>query len=84
MNVNGELLQTACQDALITFDKLKNDEFADIKSKLEFCIGSYGFDRNPAGLLEYGEKALLMLKEIKSKHPRKVNKKVIEKLEKSL
>jgi hypothetical protein len=81
---NGELLKAACQDAYVAFDKLKSEDFADIKSKLEFCIGSYEFDQNPAGLHEFGEKALGLLKEVKEKSPRKVNKKVIENLEKNL
>lgn len=81
---NGELLKEACQAAYDSFDKLKSEEYIDIQSKLLYCIGSYEFDKNPEGLLEYGKIALGMLKDIKSKQPRKVTKKVIDTLEKSL
>lgn len=82
--MNADKLRDACQTAYYTFGKLKSNEHTEIMSKLEFCIGSYNFDNNPAGLVEYGEKALDILKSVKSKSPRKVSKKVIDSLEKSL
>ncbi len=60
------------------------EEYNEIKSKLEYCIGSYDHDKNPVGLLEYGEVALNELKAFKASNPRKVNRKVIENLEKFL
>ena len=66
------------------FNKQKERKKTDIQSKLEWCIGSYGFDKNPSGLREYGVQSLDLLRKVKSKEPRKVNKKVIDALEKAL
>jgi len=77
-------LRNACQDALQVFQKIKDEKYQDIQSKLEFCIGSYDYDQNPSGLYEFGNLALNNLKDIKSASPRKVSKKVIENLEKHL
>lgn len=84
MNTNGEKLRDACELAAQTFRKIKHSDFQEIVSKLEFCIGSYNFDKNPTGLVEYGNKALDMLKEIKKTNPRKVPKDLIINLEESL
>ena len=84
MNTKSEKLRDACELAAQTFRKINILIFMKLVSKLEFCIGSYNFDKNPAGLFEYGYKALGMLKEIKKKNPRKVTKDVISALEESL
>jgi hypothetical protein len=84
MNSNGEKLRDACELAAQTFRKIKHSDFHEIVSKLEFCIGSYNFDKNPSGLVEYGHKALDILKEVKKKNPRKVPKDLIGTLEESL
>ena len=84
MNTKSERLRDACELAVKAFRKLNHDDFNDIISKLEFCIGSYNFDKNPSGLVEYGYKAHEMLKEIKKKYPRKVSKEVLTALENSL
>jgi hypothetical protein len=59
-------------------------EYADLQSKLEYCIGSYDHDKNPSGLVEYGKIALKKLTALKEKSPKKVTKKVLTDLEKSL
>lgn len=79
-----EKFRNACEAASQVFAKLNKDEFADIQSKLEYCIGSYDHDKNPSGLIEYGRVALEELKAFKAQNPRKVNKKIIADLEKSL
>lgn len=84
MENKSEKLKQACQLAKETFESLKNPEFKEIISKLEFVIGSYEFDKNPIGLVEFGKISLDMLKEIKKKSPRKFSKEVITKLEESL
>ena len=78
MDTKSERLRDACELAVQTFKKLKKPEFDDIISKLEFCIGSYNFDKNPSGLVEYGFKALEMLKEIRKKFPKKVPAKLLD------
>ena len=84
MNAKSEKLKNACKAALLAFQKLGNSEYDDIRSKLEFVIGSYEFDKNPVGLYEFGEKALKALNDVKKKNPRKISKKVITDLETSL
>jgi hypothetical protein len=84
MDSKSERLRDACELAVQAFRKLNHSDFNDIINKLDFCIGSYNFDKNPAGLVEYGYKALGMLKEIKKNHPKKVAKTVLSALEESL
>jgi hypothetical protein len=84
MNEINEKLKKSCQDALLAMQKLKSDETSEIQSKLEWCIGSYENDKNPAGLHDIGVKSLDMLKKVKQKQPKKVTKKVIDDLEKSI
>ncbi|MBN2174584.1 MAG: hypothetical protein JW731_10655 [Bacteroidales bacterium] len=84
MNQVNENLRKSCEDAVNAFQKLNNEAYSDIQSKLQWCIGSYDFDQNPYGLQEYGTKSLDLLKKVKAKEPRKVNKKVIDGLEKAL
>lgn len=82
--MNTEKFRNACEAASQTFAKLNVEDYADLQSKLEYCIGSYDHDKNPSGLIEYGQIALNELKTFKEKNPRKVNKKVITDLEKNL
>jgi len=81
---NTEKFRNACEEAVQLFDKLNIESQTEIKSKLEYCIGSYDHDKNPSGLYEYGKIALKELKSFKTKNPRKVNKKIIDNLEKNL
>jgi len=84
MNLVNERLQKSCQDALQAFKRLNKEEYAEIQSKLEWCLGSFENDKNPVGLHEFGVKSLEILKDVKAKQPRKVNKKVIDGLEKAI
>jgi hypothetical protein len=84
MSTKSDKLRDACELAAQTFKKINPSDYHEIVSKLEFCIGSYNFDKNPSGLVEYGFQALGMLKEIKKKAPRKIGKNVIAELEESL
>ena len=82
--MKNEKIRNACAAAVQVFDKLNRDDFAELKTNLEFCIGSFDFDKNPSGLIEFGKKAAEELTAFKAQHPRKVNKKIIENLEKYL
>ena len=84
MNQVSENLKKSCQEAAQTFQKINKAEFSDLKSKLEWCIGSYVHDQKPKGLFEYGIKSLDALKSLKSKQPKMVTKKVIDNLEKAI
>jgi hypothetical protein len=80
----AEKLAKTCQEAAAKFEKMNDDKYTDIKEKLEWCVGSYNHDKNPAGLKEYGEKAVGMLKEAKKDKPRLVSQKLIDDLQTSL
>jgi len=82
--MDTEKFRNACEAAVQTFAKLNKEEYAEIQSKLEYCIGSYDHDKNPSGLIEYGRMALAELKAFKEKNPRKVNRKILADLEKHL
>ena len=84
MSQLNENLKKSCEGALEVFRKLKDEKYSEIQSNLEWCIGSYDYDKNPEGLTFYGRKALAALKAIKTKQPRKVAKKVIDDLEKAI
>ncbi|MBS0000973.1 MAG: hypothetical protein KFF73_18460 [Cyclobacteriaceae bacterium] len=75
---NNQKLEKACKDALAQFEKIGDEQFYDIRSKLEFVLGSYGFDGNPVGLLEYAKKSSDILKKYKQNYPRKVSQKLLD------
>jgi hypothetical protein len=77
-------LRDACFEAYLFFEQSGDLGNNEIQSKLEFVVGSYDFDKNPVGLYEIGADALGILKEIKKKSPKKVDKKIIDDLEKGL
>ncbi|MFP4094935.1 MAG: hypothetical protein ACLFUB_10640 [Cyclobacteriaceae bacterium] len=81
----GEQLLKATQEAAAKFQKMGNNgEYNEIREKLEWCIGSYNYDKNPEGLVEYGKKASEILKAEREKNPKSVSKKVVDDLEKAL
>ncbi len=82
--MNTEKFRDACVEATQVIAKLKLDKYNKLQSDLQYCIGSYDYDKNPTGLYEYGTIALKELKAFKEQNPRKVNKKVIANLEKNL
>ncbi len=82
--MSNDKLRIACEAASEAIGKLNEPKFADLKEKLDYCIGSYDFDKNPEGLAEFGKKALKDLTKFKASNPRKVNKKVLAQLEKAL
>jgi hypothetical protein len=84
MNNINENLKMACQDARTMFIKLDEKEYADIISKLEFVIGSYEFDHNPVGLHEFAAKAAELFKEYRKRYPRKLTRKFIDSIEKTI
>ncbi len=81
---NADKFRNACEEAIKVFEKLNIEKQTEIISKLEYCIGSYDYDKNPTGLYEFGEIALNELKAYKKKNPRKINKKIIANLERYL
>ena len=83
-SVPNERLEQVCKEAHDKLEKLNKEELEGVRSKLEWCIGSYNHDKNPAGLIDAGNQALTALKAYKKVKPRMVSKKLIEDLEKVL
>jgi len=80
----NEKLRNQCELALESMKKLNDPDTTELQSNLEWCMGSYDYDRNPSGLVEFAAVTLRTLKDIKKENPRKINKKVIDGLEKSI
>jgi len=77
----NDKLRNECQNALNTLTKINLTKTSELQAKLEWCIGSYDYDKNPSGLSEFGGMALSALTSYKEKNPRKVAKKVIDGLD---
>ncbi len=77
-------LEKACKDAVAKLQKMEGNQYKDILEKLEWCIGSYNYDKNPEGLVQYGKEASGILKEARQKAPSKVSQKLIEDLDKAI
>jgi hypothetical protein len=80
----NDKIEKACKDALAHFEKLGDERFYDIRSKLEFVLGSYGFDRNPIGLYEFALKSVEILENYKEQNTKKVPKKLLDSLHKAI
>ena len=80
----GAALAKQCQQVADKFAKMDDGKYTEIKEKLEWCLGSYHYDKNPDGLVNYGKQAVDKLKEAREEKPRSVSQKVIDDLEKAL
>jgi len=80
--MDTDKLIKAGEEAFEKMTKLSlNDELA---SELKWCLESFKNDSNPDGLVDKVKASLTTLKDYKADNPRKVSKKLIEDLEKSL
>ena len=77
-------LAKQCQQAATKLESMEDGKYTEIKEKLEWCVGSYNYDKNPAGLAEYGKQALDHLKQAREEKPRKISQKLVDDLEKAL
>ena len=80
----GAELAKQCQQVAAKLDKMEGQQFQEIKEKLEWCLGSYNYDKNPAGLADYGKQAIEKLKEARQENSRQISQKMIDDLEKAL
>ena len=80
----GAELAKQCQQVATKLDKMEGQQYQEIKEKLEWCLGSYNYDKNPEGLADYGKQAIEKLKEARQEKPRQVSQKLIDDLEKAL
>ena len=78
----ADLLEQATEEALNKLQSLGIEQ--QLQSELEWCLGSYRFDRNPSGLYEVAGRALTVLNAEKAKKTKGVTVKLIGDLEKAL
>lgn len=77
-----DLLEKASEEALKKLQELGIEQ--QLQSELEWCLGSYRFDKNPAGLYDSAGRALTVLNAEKAKKTKGVTVKLIGDLEKAL
>jgi len=78
---------------VVNIEKVAEDILAKLKSlnieqqtqaDLEWCLGSYRFDKNASGLLEVMRKSLHVLKQEQAKKTKGVTAALVNKIEKAL
>ncbi|BDD08657.1 hypothetical protein FUAX_10890 [Fulvitalea axinellae] len=79
-------IDSVCEAALDKFKKMnkRKGTHGEIIEKLEFCIGSYRYDKNPQGLVEFGHKASEILKGEKARHDKSVAQGLIDDLDSAI
>lgn len=75
-------IEKAATTALEKLKELGLDQ--QLQADLEWCLGSYQFDKNPAGLFEMVERSLKVFSAEKDKKAKGVTTKLISDLTKSL
>jgi hypothetical protein len=73
-------IDKASQAALTVLKKLNIEE--KLQQDIEWCLGSYGHDHNPVGLIEIAKRTIKVLEAAKAKNAKAVTIKVISDLEK--
>jgi hypothetical protein len=72
----------ANEDALKKLRALKVEQ--GLQNDIQWCLGSYSYDKNPAGLFEMGAKALKVFRDLKSLKPKSVPATLVKTLEMAL
>lgn len=75
-------LEKVIQQSLEKLAKMGADQ--KLQDDIKWCLGSYNFDKNPAGLIETGGRALKFFQEAKSKNAKAVPAKLLSDLQKVL
>ena len=75
-------IDKVCEDALNKLRELNIDEA--LQSDLQWCLGSYGYDKNPTGLYQMGKRALAVFTVEKANKTKGVTAKLITDLEKAI
>jgi len=77
----AEKIEKVLTEAKDKFSQLGIEE--QLVSEIEWCLGSFAHDQNPAGLYEKAGQAVEALEKFKKTNPRKVSKKLIDDLSKA-
>lgn len=75
-------LEEASEEALKKLQALGIEP--QLQSELQWCLGSYRFDRNPSGLYETAGRAVAVLNDEKSRKTKGVTAKFVADLEKAV
>ncbi len=75
-------IDTVCEEALLKLKELNLD--MPLQRDIEWCLGSYKADKNPAGLYEMAEKSLKVFKAAKENKTKGITTKLIGDIEKAL
>lgn len=75
-------IEKACEDALKKLQAVGLD--AQLQRDIQWCLGSYNADKNPAGLYEMAQRALQVFQAAKEKKTKGITSKVTDDLEKVL
>jgi hypothetical protein len=78
----SDKIEKASLQALKTLEALGIEQ--QLQQDIEWCLGSYRHDKNPAGLLEMTERALSVLIAAKERKAKGVTSKLIGDIEKAL
>lgn len=76
------LIEKVNREALEKLKTINGNE--QLQADIEWCLGSYSYDKNPVGLYEMAKRALKVFQEEKSKNARAVPSKLISDLEKAI
>jgi hypothetical protein len=75
-------IDSACETILQKLQALGIEE--KLQADIQWCLGSYRNDLNPTGLYDMGKKAISVLQDYRTQHPKAVTAKFITDLEKAL
>jgi hypothetical protein len=78
----ADLIEKASAQALATLQSLGIEP--QLQQDLEWCLGSYRYDKNPSGLYEMAKRTIAVLQEAKARKAKGVTAKVIGDLEKAV
>jgi hypothetical protein len=66
-------------------EKLKANNLApELQSEIEWCLGSYSYDKNPSGLYQTAEKSVKVFTEAKNNKVKGITAKLIADIEKAI
>lgn len=80
--VSSDSLKKVSQETLKKLTSL--DANKQLQADIEWCLGSYDYDKNPSGLYETAKRALVYFQEEKIKNPKAIPAKLITDLEKAI
>jgi len=78
----ADLIEKACLAALAKLKDLNAEP--QLQSEIEWCLGSYSYDKNPVGLFKVGSRALEVLKQLQAAKTKGVTAKLVGDLEKAV